>query len=57
MINEKITTAILSTIPEGYRAFTKITPRASSWFEVSYGMVSAYYHMTNDGKIIERQVD
>jgi hypothetical protein len=57
MINEKITTAILSTIPEAYRALTKITPRASSWFEVSYGMVSAYYHMTNDGIIIETQVD
>jgi hypothetical protein len=57
MINEKIKTAILKTVPEMYRDYVKIWARASGWYEVSYSMVSAYYCMTPDGEIVSIEVD
>jgi hypothetical protein len=57
MINEKIKTAILNDIPAQYREYAKIYARASGWYEVGYGMVSAYYHMTPEGEIVSVEVD
>jgi hypothetical protein len=57
MINEKIKTAILKTVPAMYRDYVKIWARASGWYEVSYSMVSAYYCMTPDGEIVSIEVD
>lgn len=57
MMNDKIKTAILNDIPAIHRAYAKIYPRASGWFEVSYSVVSAYYHMTPEGEIVSIEVD
>jgi hypothetical protein len=57
MINEKIKIAILANIPAQYREYATIYARASGWYEVGYGMVSAYYHMTPEGEIVSVEVD
>lgn len=57
MMNDKIKTAILNDIPAIHRAYAKIYPRASGWFEVSYSVVSAYYCMTPEGEIVSVEVD
>ena len=57
MINETIKTAILNNIPAIYRDYATIRAKASGWYEVGYGMVSAYYRMNTEGKILEIQVD
>jgi hypothetical protein len=57
MINEKIKTAILNNIPAQYRDYATIKARASGWYEVGYGMVSAYYCMTPEGEIVSVEVD
>ena len=49
--------AIKNSVPEQYRAYATIKARASGWYEVCYGMVTAFYRMSNDGKILEIQVD
>ncbi len=57
MINDKIKIAILNTIPEAFRKYATIKARASGWYEVGYGMVSAYYCMTPEGEIVTVEVD
>jgi hypothetical protein len=57
MINEKIKTAILNSIPAQYREYATIRARASGWYEVGYNRVSAYYCMTPEGEIVSVEVD
>jgi len=48
---------IKNSIPEQYRPYARIKARANGWYEVCYAMVTAFYRMSNDGKILEVQVD
>jgi hypothetical protein len=53
----KIYYAIKNSVPEVFRPYVKIKARASGWYEVCYGMVTAYYCMTPEGEIVSIEVD
>jgi len=53
----KIYYTIKDSIPLQYRPYAKIKATVDNWYMVSYGVISSYYHMSNDGKILEIQYD
>jgi len=49
--------AIKDSIPLQYRPYATIKARGNNWVEVCYGLITAFYRMSDDGKILEIQYD
>ena len=49
--------AIKDSVPLQYRPYVTIKATADNWYMVCYGMITSFYRMSNDGKILEIQYD